>query len=388
MKKVKFLTRTILLVSFVSLFNDISSEMLYPVIPVFLQSIGFTTILIGILEGLAASIAGISNMYFGRRSDEMGKRIPFVRWGYLLSAISKSLPAVSTLVPVIFLSRTLDRFGKGIRTSARDAILSDESLPETKGRVFGFHRAMDTVGAAIGPLVALIFLQFFPQQYQPLFLIAFVPSVFSIALTWVIHEKKNIPSKPNATANFFEKFFYWKNSPKPFRLLMIALLGFALVNSSDFFLLLRAKQVTGNDSILLIAYIFYNLVYAFVSYPAGRFADFIGLKKVLGIGLLIFSLVYGGMALLKGDDMLFVLFFFYGVYAAATDGIAKALISNIVPKTETATAIGFYTGWTSIFALIASTAAGVIWNEFSAEATFAVSAVGSFAAAIFLLSVL
>ena len=159
--KARILTRTILLVSFVSLFTDIASEMLYPVMPVYLTSIGFSVMLIGILEGIAEAVAGLSKGYFGQSSDVMGRRVPFVRGGYALSALSKPMMALLTWPWWIFLARTLDRLGKGIRTGARDAILSDETIPENKGKVFGFHRSMDTVGAAIGPVIALVFLYFY-----------------------------------------------------------------------------------------------------------------------------------------------------------------------------------------------------------------------------------
>ncbi len=150
----KILTRTILLVSFVSFFTDIASEMLYPVMPVYLQSIGFSVILIGILEGLAEATAGLSKGYFGKYSDKIGSRVPFVRWGYILSAVSKPLMAAFAVPIWVFLVRTLDRLGKGIRTGARDAMLSDEATKENKGKVFGFHRALDTAGAALGPFAA------------------------------------------------------------------------------------------------------------------------------------------------------------------------------------------------------------------------------------------
>ena len=152
--KARILTRTVLLVSFVSLFTDVASEMLYPVMPVYLKSIGFSIMLIGILEGVAEAVAGLSKGYFGQRSDLMRKRVPFVRAGYTLSAFSKPMMALFTFPWWIFLARTIDRFGKGIRTGARDAILSDETTPEHKGKVFGFHRSLDTVGAAIGPILA------------------------------------------------------------------------------------------------------------------------------------------------------------------------------------------------------------------------------------------
>ena len=158
----KIFTRAVWIVSIVSLLTDISSEMLYPVMPVYLKSIGFSVLLIGLLEGLAEAIAGLSKGYFGKLSDVTGKRVPFVRLGYLMSSVSKPMLAMFVYPLWIFFARTIDRFGKGLRTSARDAILSEESTPENKGKIFGFHRGMDTLGAVLGPVAALIYLDFYP----------------------------------------------------------------------------------------------------------------------------------------------------------------------------------------------------------------------------------
>ncbi len=194
-----YLTRTIWILSLVSLFTDISSEMLYPVMPLFLSSIGFSSVWIGLLEGMAEATAGLSKGYFGRLSDLTGKRAPFVQLGYLLSAFSKPLMAVFTYPIWIFGARTLDRLGKGLRTGARDAILSDECTPQNKAKVFGFHRGMDTLGAAIGPALALLFLMFYPAQYKILFLLAFIPGLTGTILTLFIKEKKHEPTKNKIT---------------------------------------------------------------------------------------------------------------------------------------------------------------------------------------------
>src|SRR3981189_2404461 len=161
----KFLTRTIWILSVISLLTDTASEMLYPVMPLYLKSIGFSIVLIGVLEGVAEAVAGLSKGYFGKLSDHTGKRMPFVQWGYTLSALSKPLMAVFVYPLWVFFIRTIDRLGKGLRTGARDAILSDEATPATKGKVFGFHRSMDTAGAVIGPLLALLYLQWHPGNY-------------------------------------------------------------------------------------------------------------------------------------------------------------------------------------------------------------------------------
>ena len=187
----KILTRTILIVSFVSLFTDIASEMLYPVMPVYLRKIGFTVAMIGILEGMAEAIAGLSKGYFGNLSDRSGKRVPFIRWGYTLSALSKPMMGLLITPVWIFMARSFDRIGKGLRTGARDALLSDEATKETKARVFGFHRSMDTLGAAIGPTLALLFLSFFPGQYRWMFILAIVPGIAAVSLTLLLKDREN-----------------------------------------------------------------------------------------------------------------------------------------------------------------------------------------------------
>jgi MFS family permease len=391
MSKTKILTRTILLVSFVSLFTDIASEMLYPIMPVYLRSIGFTVLLIGILEGFAEATAGLSKGYFGNLSDVLQKRVPFVKGGYTLSAISKPLLAVFTFPLWVFFARTLDRLGKGIRTSARDAILSDETTPEHKGKVFGFHRSMDTIGAAIGPIFALIFLLFYPGHYKWLFIIAFFPGIIAIALSFLLKEKKkNLSNVPpdSVKISFFGYFRYWKKASPGFRRLTGGLLAFALFNSSDAFLLLALKNQGMPDTHLIGFYIFYNLVYALLSYPLGAIADKIGLKTILISGLMIFSAVYFFFGFATSILAFGILFFFYAIYSASTEGISKALISNLADKSDTATAIGFYTSFASIFTLLSSSLSGLLWFSIGPKAMFMISGTGVFAVVIYLILIL
>ena len=405
----KILTRTILLVSFVSLFTDIASEMLYPIMPVYLRSIGFSVLLIGILEGVAEATAGLSKGYFGNLSDIRQKRVPFVRWGYIFSAFSKPLMAIFTFPLWIFFARTLDRFGKGIRTSARDAMLSDETTPEHKGRVFGFHRSMDTIGAAIGPVFALIFLWFYPEQYKWLFFIAFLPGVVAISLTYFLKEKRSVdkqdlgsrssvPGEKNSSVHqlislsdkrvsFFSYFKYWGKSSTGYKLLVTGLLLFTLFNSSDAFLLLALKNQGMTDTHMIGFYIFYNLVYAALSYPIGIAADRIGLKTMLISGLVIFSGVYFFFGFAASTIAFGVLFLFYGIYAASTEGISKALISNIAAKSDTATAIGFFNSFASIFTLLASSLAGILWYSIGPKAMFMISGIGVFFVSCYLIFV-
>lgn len=372
----KIITKTIWVLSLVSLFTDMASEMLYPVMPLFLKHIGYTAIFIGVLEGIAEAVAGLSKSYFGKLSDSLGKRLPFVQLGYSLSAISKPMLALFVYPWWIFSSRTIDRLGKGIRTGARDAMLSDESTMANKGRVFGFHRSMDTLGAVFGPAIALLYLYHYPDNYKTLFLIAFLPGLLAIIATLLIKEKKKQTNLtiPRPGVNVFAFVGYWKNSPDQYKKLVTGLLLFALFNSSDVFLLLKMKESGLNDTAVIGVYIFYNLVFALLAYPIGIIADRIGLKNIFITGLFVFSLVYIGFAFNNNIYIFLLLFLLYGVYAAATEGISKAWISNIVDKSETATAIGTYSGFQSICAFIASSLCGLLWFNFGAKATFLITA--------------
>jgi len=371
----KYITKTVWILSIVSLFTDTASEMLYPIMPIYLKSIGFSIVLIGILEGFAEATAGLSKGYFGKLSDNSGKRVPFVQIGYAFSAISKPMMAVFIFPIWIFFARTIDRLGKGIRTGARDAILSDEATPETKAKVFGFHRSLDTFGAVLGPLFALLYLYFNPENYKTLFYIAFIPGLIAVLTTFYLKDKgKKIGTQKIATP-FFSFLNYWKVSPPQYRKVVTGLLAFALFNSSDVFLLLKAKQAGLSDTMVIGVYIFYNLIYALSSFPLGIIADKIGLKKMYVFGLSIFAIVYFEMSLSSNIFMIGGLFFLYGVYASATEGISKAWISNITLKKDTATGIGTYSGFQSICSMLASSLAGFIWYQFGASATFIITGV-------------
>lgn len=381
-----YLTKNVWILSLVSLFTDMASEMLYPVMPVYLKGIGFSIVLIGVLEGLAEATAGLSKGYFGNLSDRLGKRLPFVQFGYGLSAISKPLMAAFPYPLWVFFARTVDRLGKGIRTGARDALLSDEATPATKGRIFGFHRSMDTLGAVIGPLIALAFLAWRPGDYTTLFIVAFLPGIGAIVFTMLIQEKSNVSVATTTKPGFWDFLQYWARSPVAYRRLVSGLLVFALFNSSDVFLLLKMKEAGCSDALVIGAYIFYNLVYALSAYPLGILADRIGMRRLLPGGFFLFALVYAGMIFAESKVVFIALFFVYGLYAAATEGVAKAWITNICEKKDTATAIGTYTAFQSIFALFASSLAGILWYSGGAGVAFAASAVAAVAVGGYLMA--
>ena len=380
----KAITKTVWVLSFVSFFTDIASEMLYPVMPLFLSHIGYSAIFIGLLEGLAEAVAGLTKGYFGRQSDLVGRRLPFVQIGYALSAISKPIMAFFIHPLWIFSARTLDRLGKGVRTGARDGLLSDESQPATRARVFGFHRSMDTLGAVLGPTIALVYLYYNPNNYQVLFLLAFAPGLISLCLTFIIKEKKRIGLPLVRDKRGFAFGSYWRKSPQAYKKIVSGFLLFALFNSSDVFLLLRMKEAGFSDTIVIGIYIFYNLVFALLAYPIGLLADKVGLKKIYILGLIIFALVYTGFSITDNAYVFVLLFVLYGFYAAATEGISKAWISNVVDNENIATAIGTYSGYQSIAAMIASSVCGLLWYSFGSAAAFLVTAIIAIIVAFYL----
>ena len=366
----RYITRPIWLLSLVSLFSDITSEMIYPIMPIYLQSIGFSIVWIGTLEGIAEAIAGLSQGYFGKASDLAGKRMPFVRLGYALTALSKPIIGVFRDPFLILLARSADRFGKGIRTGARDAILSTETTNSHKGRVFGFHRSMNTTGAVIGLLLALGYLYYNPGDYQALFLFSAIPAIISVVLSFFITDSQVHLSKPNPEISAFTFLNYWSKSSNEYKRIVTGLLAFTLFNASDFFLLLKMKQDGLDDISIISIYIFYNLVYAVTALPLGILADRIGLKAMLIIGLCAYAVLYFGMALMSGGTPFLFLFFAYGIYSSATEGISKAWISNTCESQDLGTALGTFLGFQSITLMIASILTGILWSLIGANTTF------------------
>ena len=373
MGRFRYLTRAVWLLSLVSLFTDLASEMLYPVMPLYLQSIGFSIFFIGLLEGVAEAVAGLSKGYFGQWSDRLGQRVPFVQAGYGLSALSKPLLAVLATPAWVLLARTLDRLGKGLRTGARDALLSDETTLADRGKVFGFHRSMDTLGAVLGPLAALLWLAAHPGQFRPLFLWAFGPGVVAVLITLGLRERRTAPSG-RAVVPFWASFRYWRVAPVAYRRVVGGLVVFALFNSSDAFLLLLARQRGLSAPAVIGLYILYNITYVLSAWPLGYLADYLGPRRLLVSGLVVFAGVYGGVALVHDLWAFGALFVLYGVYAAATEGVGKAWVSMLCARPDTGAALGTFAGLSSLAALVASVGAGLLWQWRGPGATFGLAA--------------
>ncbi len=371
--KLKNIPRQVLILGLVSLFTDIASEMLYPVTPIFLTAVlGSSMAVVGIIEGAAEVTAGLLKGYFGRLSDKLKKRSVFVVLGYSLSAISKPLPGIFPALAAVVTTRITDRVGKGMRTAPRDALLATYAEGQT-GAVFGFHRGMDTLGAALGPVGALILLHFYPGDYTLIFLAAFAPSVIAVSFTLFVKDNPASFKKP-AKRNYAE---FWSSAPHQYKIILLLITLFSLVNSSDVFLILKSKDISNSASLAIWGYIFYNLVYASVSYPIGRYSDKAGKKKVYIAGLYIFGAVYLGFALFPDIYFIWLLFALYGIYAASTEGVVKAWVSDLIPDEQRGSAIGLLTMFTSLSVMLGSFAAGVLWDRFGSAVPFMLSAVVS-----------
>jgi MFS family permease len=304
--RLKNLSRQIIILGFISLFTDIASEMLYPVTPIFLTSaLGASMAAIGLIEGMAEVTAGLLKGYFGSLSDKIGRRSVFVVIGYSLSAIVKPLPGIFPFFSTVLISRITDRIGKGIRTAPRDALLAGYSEGNT-GAVFGFHRGMDTLGAAIGPILALILLAVFPGNFTLIFLLAFFPSAIAVMFTLFIKDKP-VLTKSKTSYHYLN---FLKTAPKQYKTLVILLTLFSLVNSSDVFLILKSGKISHSDTLAITGYIFYNFIYAGASYPAGIAADKFGKRNIFVTGLIIFSLVYFGFGISQNFILTWFLFAF------------------------------------------------------------------------------
>jgi len=370
--------RQVFILGMVSLFTDIASEMLYPVTPIFLTAVlGSSMAVVGIIEGIAEFIAGLLKGYFGKLSDKVGKRSIFIMMGYGLSAISKPLPGIFQNIPTVLFSRVADRTGKGIRTAPRDALLGSYSNGNS-GAVFGFHRGMDTLGAAIGPAIALVFLNYFPNNFQLIFLVAFIPSAIAVLFTLLVKDKP-IESKPGSRKNYSS---FWKSAPKSYKKLLVLITMFSLVNSSDVFLILKSRDISDSSTLAIFGYIFYNLIYAASSYPLGGLSDKFGKRKIFSIGLIIFSSVYFGFALVPDIKFIWVLFALYGIYAASTEGISKAWVSDLIPDEQRGSAIGLLTMLSSFSVMLGSFLTGILWDQFGSSVPFLVSAGISFIIAL------
>jgi len=377
----KGLTPNVIKLGVVSFFADVSSEMLYPLTPIFLTAVlGAPVSVVGIIEGAAEATASLMKTVSGRISDKSGKRRPFIFAGYSLSAIAKPLIAIASGWALVLLARVADRFGKGLRTSPRDALLADSVDATARGRAFGWHRAFDTMGAVVGPLLAIILISIAKDNLRLVFLIAFIPAAIGTLLVFLVKErcKKNIAPETRLD---------WKSLSPNFKHYIFAWGAFSIANSSDVFLILKAKHVGFSTTLVIVAYAFYNLLYAVASPFLGHLSDKIERKNVMMLGLVVFAIVYAGFAVATESWHIWALFGVYGLYMAATEGVGKALAVDLVAPENRATAIGVLGTTTGLAALVANSVAGTLWSIVGPWATFCYGAAGAIAGCMMLIGV-
>ena len=392
-REARRLPREVWLLGGVSFFADVSSEMIYPLLPLFVVAVlGATATDLGWIEGIASGVVALLTAYAGIRSDRRRRRVPWVRWGYGLPVAGKSILAAALNWPMVLLGRSIDRVGKGLRGSPRDALITDVTPKEIRGRAFGLHRTMDTAGALVGVLAAAVLLWWLAgtpsaraaaRPYRIIFAISAVMGLASLALTFMVREPAAHASTAAATPRVpapGERLAL----PRAYWVVLAMLVVFALANSSDTFLLLRADQVGLSPWSVVIAYALYNVVYTAASYPAGALSDRLGRWRVIGVGWGIYAVVYAGFAV-ASTTTIWPLFASYGLYMALTDGVGKALIADHAPPDRRGRALGVFYLATGATAIASSIAAGVLWDRVGPSAPFWLGAIAAGLALVILI---
>ncbi len=363
------ITFPVFILSVVSFLNDIATDMIYPIIPIFLtQVIGAPVQILGLIEGIAESTASFLKVVAGVISDKLERRKPFVILGYVLSASAKLFFGFAYSWHAVLGGKFADRLGKGTRTSARDAFIAEHSAPKDRGVVFGFHRGMDTLGAVFGPLIGIVLLGYFPNNLREIFLFSLIPAIAAIALLVVfIKDKSNEPDHIHVTIPL--KILIKGLSAPFFAFLLVSAL-FAIGNSSDAFLILRANDLGFSLVAVVALFATFNFSYALLSVPAGLFADKVGPRNIMIVGFLVFGIIYLLFGYVQQPALLWVLFPLYGVYMAFTDGVGKAYISNIVPHEQLGTAYGIHQTVVGFGAFFSSLIAGFLWADVGTSSPF------------------
>jgi MFS family permease len=367
------LTRNVVVLCGVSFLQDAASELLYPIMPILLTVVlGAPAAVVGVVEGVAEGAAALTKLLAGRWADRRARR-PLIGLGYGMAALGKAVIAVAGAWPVVLAGRVVDRLGKGVRGAPRDALLVTGVPVEARGRVFGLHRAADTAGAVVGPLLGLAAYVLLDHRIRPLLLIAVVPAVLSVLLVAAVREQPPPagPSRPPASdppasdppASRSAGRSRWALPPGPFRRVLAALVLFSLINFPDALLLLRLHEIGFGVTGIFGAYVAYNAVYALASYPAGALADRWPRHRVYALGMACFAAAYLGLGLITAKPWAVALLLVYGGFAACTDGVGKAWISSLVPEGRQAGAQGLFQGLTGGAVLVAGLWAGLAWGS-------------------------
>jgi len=374
----------VVLLGLVSFFSDISAEMVYPIIPLYLTStFGATPALIGLIEGVAESLASLLKVFSGYITDKWGKKKPIAFVGYAAGLVYKVALIFAGSWAGVLGARVIDRVGKGIRTAPRDVMVCDSADGKNLGKAFGVHKALDMAGSAIGIFISYLLLENAGKAttYKELFTISIIPAVLGLLLFFFIKEKRT-----HCAMNKREPF--WQNVKKldgQLKLYLFVAFVFTLGNSSNAFLLLRAKSVGFEDNQVILLYLAFNLIASILSIPLGRLSDRVGRKKLLVAGYVIFSVVYLGFAFASRQTTIIVAFILYGFYSAMITGVERAFIAEISPKDLKGTMLGLHSTIVGIALLPASLIAGLLWNGFGASSSFLFGSGMSLVAALILL---
>ena len=353
-----WLTRNVRVLAAVSFLQDTASELLYPLLPIYLTSVlGAPAAVVGAVEGAAEGAASLTKLAAGPLGDRFSRR-PLIATGYGMAALGKVMVAAASGWTGVLAGRVVDRLGKGIRGAPRDALLVADIDAAARGRVFGFHRAMDTLGAVVGPLLGLVGYQLLDQQIAPLLWVAVVPAVLSVALVFLVRERVPLPNK----ATRREVFSRVKDLPRSYWRVTVVVVAFGLVNFPDALLLLRLNEIGFSVTEVILAYVTYNAVYAATSYPAGMLADRVGKPAVFGIGLAFFAVGYTGLGMTTDALTAWLLIGVYGLFTGCTDGVGKAWISSLVADDVQGSAQGVFQGLSGFAVLAAGIWAGLLWG--------------------------
>ena len=353
-----WLTRNVRVLSAVSFLQDTASELLYPLLPIYLTAVlGAPPAVVGAIEGAAEGAASVTKIAVGPLGDRFAKR-PLIATGYGMAALGKVIVAVASAWPGVLAGRVVDRLGKGIRGVPRDALLVEGIDTSLRGKVFGFHRAMDTFGAVIGPLIGLIGYELLDHRIRPLLYVAIVPAVLSVLLLALVSERKRTGPRPPRQPILRGA----GDLPRRFWKVTAVVVGFGLVNFPDALLLLRLSEIGFGVVGVILAYVTYNLVYALGSFPAGVLADRLPHSAVFGFGLVFFAIGYIGLGLTDNPVLAWLLIGVYGLFTACTDGVGKAWVSSLVGGRHQATAQGVFQGGSGLAILVAGLWAGLLWG--------------------------
>lgn len=371
--------RNFLLVSFASFFTDISTEMMYPLIPGFIRSLGGSNLLVGFIEGVAEGTAALAKAAFGWFSDKVRHRKWFVFTGYALSAISKPFMGIAGRWGAVLGLRFAERLGKGVRTPARDALIAQSVSKKRRGLGFGFHRALDSLGAASGPLLAMLILYFSRNNIRLVFFLAAIPAAVGLCLVFFIKELKTLQGSlahAKLRGGFSPRFVWFT----------VTIVIFTLGNSSNAFLLLRAQDSGIRIELIPLLWTVYNLVSAVTSPLAGWVSDHAGRKVTILASFFVYSAIYVLFGFCLNSLSVWFLFAGYGLYLGLSKGVFRAFIADLVPQDRRATAYGIFETALGLALLPASLLFGFLWDSFSARIAFSAGAGLSFAAGILFLS--